>query len=104
MAARVIQLDASKWRRPSDVDQALKVALGSPEGHGNGPDAWIEFMLNGRTNAASPPYRIEVAGTSQLNEATLYYLLFIGVSVAYARLRKLVERGVDTDVSISVYP
>ncbi|MCW5697481.1 MAG: hypothetical protein KIS96_12215 [Bauldia sp.] len=104
MADHVIQLDASQWRRPADVDQALKAALGAPEGHGKGPDAWIDSMVYGGMNAIEPPYRVDVANTSNLDEATWYYLLLISTSVALARMEKMAQSGIDTDVSIAVFP
>lgn len=103
MAVRVIRLDASQWAQPSDVDQALKAALGSPEGHGNGPDAWIDSMLYGRMNEIDAPFRIEIDGAGKLDETTYYYLMLIECSLGHARLEKRLQTGVDTDASISVH-
>ncbi|MCW5719321.1 MAG: hypothetical protein KIS68_15995 [Bauldia sp.] len=103
MAVRVIRLDASQWVKPSDVDQAFKSALGSPESHGNGADAWIDSMLYGGMNEIDAPFRIEIDGTDGMNETTFYYLMLIQCTVGHARLLKSTQTGVDTDVTIAVF-
>ncbi|MCC6734647.1 MAG: hypothetical protein IT534_00800 [Bauldia sp.] len=97
---RVFLVDASQWKRPSDVDQALKTALGFPEAGGRGGDVWVDNLIYG--NMIDPPCRIDVVNVSNLDETTYYYLMLIQMTVGYARLEKSVRTGVDTDVSISV--
>lgn len=101
MATRVVLVDASQWKRPGDVDQALKVALGAPEAIGVGPDSWVDYMIYG--GLVEPPCRIDVVNVSNLDEATYYYLMLIQMTVGYSRLEKTVRTGVNTDVWISVF-
>jgi hypothetical protein len=62
---RTIQLDAAAWKSPLDLHTALKGALGSCEGHGSSPAAWVDSMIWGGMNTVEPPYLIKFVGTAE---------------------------------------
>ena len=42
---RLIELDAKGWKSPTDFLQSLARVLGSCEGHGMSPDAFVDSMI-----------------------------------------------------------
>ncbi len=62
---RVIELDASGWLNAMAAVDALKQAIGSPEGHGASPDAFVDSMIFGGMNELEPPYTIRIAGLAK---------------------------------------
>lgn len=55
MCAPIVDLDASAWKTPNDIYAALFKALGSPDWHGDSPDALIDSMIWGGINELEPP-------------------------------------------------
>jgi len=46
-----------------DFVNALKIAIGAPDGHGNGIDAFLDTMIyHDEINALKSPYRIKIIG------------------------------------------
>ena len=56
---KVITLDASEWREPSDFYTALFAELGSPSWHGRNFNA-LRDGLSGGINEVEAPFRVEV--------------------------------------------
>jgi hypothetical protein len=61
---RIIELDAGKWANALDFLLALKAALGSCEGHGTSPAAFVDSMVWGGMNNVEPPYTVKVVRSS----------------------------------------
>lgn len=59
---QTLHLDASTWRTPDDVYNALLAALGAPAWHGRNLDALNDSLTDGNLNAVNPPLRVEVRG------------------------------------------
>ncbi len=99
---RIIELDASKWANALDFLLALKAALGSCEGHGTSPDAFVDSMVWGGMNNVEPPYTVKVVCSSDAPlEVREYIDLMVNV-IREAREWKLSNTSTDTDVSIEV--
>jgi hypothetical protein len=69
--ALVIELDAQHWKSFRDYADALRAALGSPEGHGSSVDAFIDSMVYGGMNEVNPPYTIIIKNTKGLSQEIL---------------------------------
>jgi hypothetical protein len=97
---RIIKLDASGWKTAREFGEALKDALGSCEGHGNSPAAFVDSMIWGGMNSVGPPYVIRVVKTSNApQEVTDYIRLMISV-IQEAREWRLVNQGTDIEVTL----
>lgn len=57
---RIIELDATHWKRWEDFYDALLTALGAPDFHGRCTNALIDSMIWGGMNAIDPPYKIMI--------------------------------------------
>lgn len=62
---KLIRLDASEWRSPTDFYSALLPALGAPEWHGRNLDALYD-SLSGGINELEPPFGVELQHTGGL--------------------------------------
>lgn len=65
---RVIELDAKSWKIYEDYADALRMALGSPRGHGSSVNAFIDSMVYGGMNKINPPYKIIIKNTKNLSK------------------------------------
>jgi hypothetical protein len=63
---QLIQLDAKGWKSQLDFMPALTRALGSCEGYGMSPGAFVGSMIWGGMNRVEPPYTVQI---SNLNAA-----------------------------------
>lgn len=68
---KIIELDAKDWRSFHDYADALRTALGSPDGHGTSVDAFIDSMVYGGMNKVNPPYTIRIKNTKNLHKDIL---------------------------------
>lgn len=71
---KVILLDASQWRSPDDCYSAILPELGAPAWHGRNLDALDDSLGGGGINAVEPPFRVEIAGASNLSEPMQHFL------------------------------
>jgi hypothetical protein len=63
---QIIEIHAGTWRTASDFVEALKAAIGAPNGHGGGPDAFIDSMLyHDEINSLKAPYTIKISGLDE---------------------------------------
>jgi len=99
---RIIELDATGWKTPLDFLNALKIALGSCEGHGLSPDAFVDSMIWGGMNSVDPPYEIRICGSWSATEEVRDYIDLMISIIARGRQDKLNLRGDDTEVSIRI--
>jgi hypothetical protein len=95
----IIELDATKWKTILDFYNALLPAIGAPKGHGRSPDALVDSMIWGRTNAVEPPYSIRIVGLS-----TALKEVRDGVELAKEVLARgrIYRKRHDTDVEVSI--
>lgn len=100
----IIELDATRWRNIIDFNEALKQALGSPEGHGESPDAWVDSMLYGGMNDVEPPYRIRIAGTFHCRAGLLAEINLLADVIRESRAWKLEHYGEDVEVGFEIVP
>jgi hypothetical protein len=99
---RVIALDAEGWKSPTDFLQSLAGALGSCEGHGMSPDAFVDSMIWGGMNSIEPPYTVQISNlNSAPKEVTDYVSLTIS-AIRKGRHDRFQRRGEDIEVNISV--
>ena len=68
---KIIELDAKHWKSFIDYADALRAALGSPEGHGSSLNAFIDSMVYGGMNKVNPPYTIRIKNTKGLHREIL---------------------------------
>ena|SRR5215469_2027117 len=101
---RIIELNAAPWRNVWDLDDALKEALGSCEGHGSSVDAWIDSMIYGGMNAVEPPYVIRVVGTASVGAKLQDAIWELAEAIREARAWRLEHYGDDVDVSFQIEP
>jgi hypothetical protein len=63
---KFVELDAGGWRSPADFAGALKQAIGAPDWHGSGIDAFLDTMIyHDDINALKAPYTIVIRGLSK---------------------------------------
>jgi hypothetical protein len=99
---RLIELDAKEWNSPLDFLQSLKAVLGSPEGHGMSPDAFVDSMIYGGINSVEPPYVVRIINISDVPKEVADYISLMISVIQQARKDRLQRRGDDIEVSISV--
>ena len=64
---RMIELDALDWKTLLDFYDALLVAVGAPEWHGQSIDALADTMIwSDEINAVKPPYVVRIRNTARL--------------------------------------
>ena len=101
---RTIELDAKAWSNVLDFYAALKDALGSCEGHGDSPDAWVDSMIYGGMNAIQAPYVVRIVETSKCNDDLAYEINLLAETIREARAWRLKHYGDDVDVSFRIEP
>jgi Barstar (barnase inhibitor) len=99
---RTIEIDASRWTTVSDFLSALKVALGSCEGHGDSPDAFVDSMIWGGMNTVEAPYTVRVIGSDTAPKEVREYIELMVSVIRDARDWKRANRGIDTEVSMEI--
>ena len=99
---RVIELDASMWETPLDFIAALKDVLGSPEGHGSSPAAFVDSMIWGGMNQVEPPYLIRIVHFRNVAQEVKDYVCLMASVIHEAREERVVRGRGDVDVAIVV--
>ncbi len=101
---RIIELDATKWKKVLDFYADILRALEAPEWHGESIDALIDSMIYGRINAIEPPYVVRVLGASALPKDVREHVDIVRDALVEARvqLRKWHKR--DVEVSFEIRP
>jgi Barstar (barnase inhibitor) len=97
---RVVELQAEGWVSAMDFVDALKRAIGAPDWHGNGIDAFLDSMIcHDEMNALKSPYTIRINGAGKAG------------AEAYDMMRQLAallgehgasDRGGDLEVTLLV--
>jgi RNAse (barnase) inhibitor barstar len=93
-----IVLDASQWRKWSDIADAVKQASIAPAG--NNLDALLDVIVWGDMSMVEPPYRIvarNLPSVRMRKDAE-----FLAVCIAEGREEYFARRGVDRQVSMAV--
>jgi hypothetical protein len=99
---RPIELDAKGWNNPLDFLRSLKAALGSPEGHGMSPAAFVDSMIYGGMNSVEPPYVVRIRNVSGAPKEVTDYVSLMISAIQEARKDRLEHLGDDIEVSISI--
>jgi hypothetical protein len=99
---RLIELDARGWNTPLDFVRSLKIALGSPQGHGNSVNAFVDSMIYGGMNSIEPPYAVRITNIGGVPKEVADYISLMISAIQEARLQRLQRRDDDIEVSISV--
>jgi hypothetical protein len=96
---RLIELDAKGWKSQLDFLQSLTRALGSCEGHGTSPDAFVNSMIWGGMNSVEPPYSVQI---SNLNAAPKEVVDYISQMISAIRegRQRFQRHGADIEISI----
>lgn len=97
---RLIELDGKGWNSPLDFLRSLKAALGSPEGHGMSPDAFVDSMIYGGMNSIEPPYVVRIANISGVPKEVADCISLMISVLQEARQERLHRRGDDIEISI----
>lgn len=101
---RIIELDATKWKRVPDFYDALLAAIGAPKSHGRNANALIDSMIWGGINAVEPPYTIRISGTAILPKDLREHVELVKQDLASGRLDYQRREGGDVGVSIDIEP
>jgi Ni,Fe-hydrogenase III small subunit len=99
---KMLNLDASKWRSVGEFYDALLSAIGAPEGHGAGGDAFNDSMVWGGMNEIEPPYTVHISGTAEVPADVMSAILEVIDSIEDGRRDHIARRGSDVDVSIEI--
>jgi len=99
---RLIQLDAKGWKSQLDFIPSLTRALGSCEGHGMSPDAFVDSMIWGGMNSVEPPYTVQISNFNGASKEVADYVSLIISAIREGRHDRFQRRGEDIEVSISV--
>jgi hypothetical protein len=97
---RLIELDGKRWNSPLDFLRSLKAALGSPEGHGMSPDAFVDSMIYGGMNSIEPPYVVRITNISGVPKEVADCISLMISVLQEARQERLQRRGDDIEISI----
>jgi hypothetical protein len=98
----LIQLDAKGWKSPTDFLQSLARALGSCEGHGMSPDAFVDSMIWGGINSVESPYTVQISNLNDAPKEVADYVSLMISAIRKGRQDRFQRRGEDIEVSISV--
>ena len=101
---KFLDLDATGWRTPGDFYDALCRAIGAPEGHGAGGDAFNDSMVWGGMNSVEPPYTVRISGTAKLPADVKAAIAEVIQSIKDGRRDHIARKASDVDVSIEILP
>ena len=100
---KTIDIDASTWRRPRDVSDAILSALDAPVEYSRGSvDALLELMVLGEVGATEPPYTIRLSSTGGLPPDASRWLNWIVEGLAEYREDHKVRWGVDVEANLEI--
>lgn len=100
---KIIELDASQWKKVLDFYDALAPALAAANPHANGSiAALIDSMVWGGINKVEPPYRVRVVGTRTLSPDVRGEVERLQKAILEHRadMRQWHNRDVDVEVEI----
>ena len=86
---RRFELDGRNWQTALDFLAALRLAIGAPEWHGWGPDAFIDSMIYGGINGVEAPYEIIVIGSEKASQEVRDYIALMASVLEEAGAEKL---------------
>jgi hypothetical protein len=98
---RLIELDARGWKTPLDFLRSLAGALGSPEGHGMSPDAFVDSMIWGGINRVQPPCTVKIKNITDAPREVADSVSLLISTIKRARQERFQRRGDDVPVDIS---
>ncbi|MGC9953962.1 MAG: hypothetical protein ABSD21_06770 [Rhizomicrobium sp.] len=101
---RIIELDAGEWATPLDFLNALRRAVGVPEGRGSDVDAIIESIVRSGTNSVEPPYTIRIVGTANADSKIKTEIEALARALEDVRLWRHNHRHKDVEVAIEIDP
>ena len=96
---RLIQLDAKGWKSQLDFIPSLTRALGSCEGDGMSPDAFMDSMIWGGMNSAAPLYNVQISNLSAAPKEVADYVSSMISAIREGRQR-FQRNGEDIQLSI----
>jgi len=99
-----LDIDASEWRSVDDFYEALLRVIGAPEGHGAGPDAFVDSMVWGGMNAVEPPYTVRISGAEKLPASIESAISDVINALRRGRSWRRDNRGSDVDVNVELVP
>lgn len=97
-----IVLDASSWRVPLDLYDALLPAIGAPLWHGTSINALVDSMIYGSINEVTSPYVVVVLGTKSIPEDVRNELRLLQHDLHTAASPGLDANGNEVDVSLEM--
>jgi RNAse (barnase) inhibitor barstar len=99
---RIIELDAGGWATPLDFLDALRHAIGVPEGHGLDVDALVDAMVRGGMNSVEPPCTIRIVGATNVNSKIKTEIETLAQALENTRLWRTNHRLGDVEVAIEI--
>lgn len=99
---KYLNIDASQCTSVGDFYDLLMKAIGAPEGHGSGPDAFNDSMIWGGMNSVEPPYTVRISGTTALADDVKSAISEVVESLKDGRRDHIELRGCDVEVSIEI--
>ncbi|MGD0634408.1 MAG: hypothetical protein ABSA13_09055 [Beijerinckiaceae bacterium] len=100
--AKLIALDAAKWKSGLDFYKAILPAIGAPEWHGTSVNALVDSMIWGNFNTVSPPYIVEIRSTKNLPAEIMQELTWAREDIIEARNEYKKKRGCDVEVDFKI--
>ena len=97
---RLIELDAKGWKSQLDFLQSLTRALGSCEGHGMSPDAFVDSMIWGGMNSVEPPYTVQISNLNAALKEVADYVSLVISAIREGRHDRFRRHGEDIEVCI----
>ncbi|MGA2999529.1 barstar family protein [Bradyrhizobium sp.] len=97
---RLIELDAKGWKSQLDFLQSLTRALGSCEGHGMSPDAFVDSMIWGGMNSVEPPYTVQISNLNAAPKEVADYVSLVISAIREGRHDRFRRHGEDIEVCI----
>jgi hypothetical protein len=95
---RIIELDAGGWLTPRDFLDAVRRAIGAPEGQCSDIDAIVASIVRG--GSVKPPYTIRVVGAA--NSEVKTEIEALAKALKDARLWRHNHRHDDVEVAIEI--
>jgi RNAse (barnase) inhibitor barstar len=101
---RLIELDAKGWKSQLDFLQSLTRALGSCEGHGMSPDAFVDSMIWDGMNSVGPPYTVQIRNLNAASREVADYVSLMVSAIKQGRHDRFQRYGGDIEVRILELP
>ncbi len=100
---KAINVDTSKCKTVSDLNDAILSALNAPRSYTRGSlDAVLELMVFGEVGSIEPPYTLRLSSTHGLPADAAEWLGWIVDGLAHYRADQVARWGKDIEANLEI--